>query len=111
MIYDVWFIGDDFFRSIFPMLLALKQEALIHKTDLPCLYEYYNVYGNPMMMNSGVRHTIAQMINSVIKGLNSRERLPHFLVIIIDKDIIKDVNVFDYGAQKEISKKVTPSGT
>ena len=45
---------------------------------------------------------IGQIYNSLIEALNKRERLPHFLLVIIDKDIVEDIDLFDYGASKEL---------
>ena len=42
------------------------------------------------------------MINALIEALNKGRRLPQFLVVILDRDVIEDVDIYDYGAAKEI---------
>ena len=91
-IYDVWFIGDQFFRDMFPSLQNLKQQAKLLKTPIPYLYEYYNVFGYYSMVTSGIRCAIARVYNSLVVGLNTRECLPRLIVIMLDKDIIEDVS-------------------
>ena len=92
-IYDVWFVGDGFFREVFPALQAMQQQAKLTKSSVPYLYEYYNVFGYYSMRSSGMRYCIGRILNSLIVGLNTRERLPRLVVLIIDKDIIEDVGI------------------
>ena len=105
-IYDVWFIGDAFFREIHATLLDMRNSALVNKINPPYVFEYYNVFGYMMNANNGTRRTVAHILNAAIEGLNSRERLPHFIVVIIDKDIIEDINMFDHKAGEAISQNL-----
>ena len=43
------------------------------------------------------------MINSVIKALNDNQRLPKFLIVILDKDILDDLKSFEFGVEKEMA--------
>ena len=53
------------------------------------------------------KHVIGRVLNSFIEALNEGRRLPRFLIVLLDKEIIDDVNVFDYGASNEINENVT----
>ena len=41
-----------------------------------------------------------------MEALNSANKLPRIMVIVLDKEVIEDVNLFDYGVQKEITEVV-----
>ena len=49
---------------------------------------------------------IGRVLNSFIEALNEGRRLPRFLIVMLDKEIIEDINVFDYGASSEIIDNV-----
>ena len=102
MIYDVWFIGDDFFHDIFSALQDLRSKARVAKKNPPYLYEYYNVFGYYSTKSSGTRHTIGRILNALIVGLNTHDRLPRYVVLMLDKDLIDDINVFSDEAEDEI---------
>ena len=61
--------------------------------EAPQLYmnEYYNVLP---FVRTGEANCIARVINSLIDALNECHRLPRFLVIILDCDIIDDADPF-----------------
>ena len=105
-IYNAWFVGDEFLRSTFPMFIEMKQEAAIRKREVPYLHAYYNVFAYTTSTSSGNCRTIGRIFNSLVHRLNTRDRLPRFLVVVTDKDIIEDVNVFEYGAGVEIMKNI-----
>ena len=58
------------------------------------------------MVSSGTKHTVGRILNSLITGLNTRDRLPHMVVILIDKDLIEDVNIFDHRAEDIIAENL-----
>ena len=66
----------------------------------PYLLQYYNIYNLYKTSSSGLCRAAARILNSLIDQLNKENRLPRFLVVIIDKDLVSDLNVFDgYAAQ------------
>ena len=40
---------------------------------------------------------MARVINSMIEGLNSKEQLPKYVLVVMDKDLIENVNYFEFG--------------
>ena len=50
-----------------------------------------------------MRRCTACIINSFIEALNEHDRLPRYLIIVPDKDLISDINVFEFGASKVVS--------
>ena len=99
----MWLVGDEFVKDLFPALQGLHQAAKINKTTPPYLYEYYNVFGyySPST-TTHARRVIARVLNSFIYALNTRDCLPRFLVVILDKDLVNDVNVFGFGVGHEL---------
>ena len=105
-IYDVWFIGDKFLGDMFLALQSLRQQAKILKKLPPYLYQYYNVFRYHSARSSEMRHVIGRMINSFIVGLNTRERLLCYVVLVMDKDIIEDINLFGKEADDQIAMNI-----
>ena len=93
-IYDVWFVGDQFFATNFGELQKMHQTARIKKKSPPYLYEYYNMFGYYSAGSSGRKHVIGRMINALLVGLNTHNWLPRYVIVVFDKDLIDDVNIF-----------------
>ena len=53
--------------------------------------------------NKMVEESVARIHNALTEGLNANQILPKFIIVIIDKDIIEDLNIFDYGAHKGLA--------
>ena len=94
-----------FVNKTYSMLPEFDEKAVAVKTDRPFVYQYYNVKcytANPHTKTSEVP---ARIINSVIKAMNDRNRLPRILVIIPDWDVVKYVNYFNFGF-REIAEAI-----
>ena len=107
-IYDVWFVGDSFMRDTYQTFRAIINEShLNRKVTQLYLREYNNVKGfyYPSAI-AGIKYTMTRILNSVIEALNSCDRLPRMVLILPDKDIINDVNLYDFGAYKTIAAVV-----
>ena len=77
---------------MYPILAELKNKAKIDKRSPPYLYDYYNVKcftTNPLLV---MTDTLVRLVNCVIKGLNETAKLPRFIVVIPDQDIVKYVD-------------------
>ena len=59
------------------------------------MYNYYNVFGFYTLRSTGNKHAIGRLLNSLIVGLNTRSRLPRLVVLVINKDIIEDVGIYE----------------
>ena len=84
----------------------MRDQAAANNKTPPYLYEYYNVEGFWVLPTTGIHRSIAHILNSFIEALNMGRWLPRFLIVIIDKDIIEDVDMYDYGATKELYENV-----
>ena len=105
-IFDTWIIGDDFLQDLSSSYDAIRSAAAGNPDKNMYLLKYYNVKLLYKLMSAGVHCVIARIINSLIDGFNMNDHLPRFIVVIIDHDIIKDVDVFDRNAHKTIGDNV-----
>lgn len=72
----------------------------------PYIINYYNPTGYFLETAVDAKRVIGRIINAFIKGLNERDRLPKFLVVTLDKEIIDDLNYFDFGAAKGLATHI-----
>ena len=92
-------VGDRFFSDTFNELHIMMNESLENR-HLPRTYiqEYYNV--RDFAKTGELGNSISRIRNVVIEAINDNDRLPCFLLVFIDKDIIRDTNVFASDAVK-----------
>ena len=109
-LFDTWVIGDTFTQDLAQSYEAIRLKAeKCRKNDLepvPYLLQYYNVKFFYKRLSVSVRRTIGRILNSLIEALNEEHKLPRFLVVIIDKDIISDTDVFDPNAERVVADNV-----
>ena len=106
-IYDVWFVGDDFMRQSMNTLPTWRSQAAGDKNfPQPYVYDYYNVFFYTQRKCASNMHVISRITNSLIEGFNHRARLPRFIIVLLDKDLIEDVNQFEYGTVDEYRKNL-----
>ena len=56
------------------------------------MQEYYNVI--PFNIANAVPRTIARVVNNLVNALNEHDRLPKFILVMLDKDLLMDLDVF-----------------
>ena len=109
-LYDARFVGDQFLHECYDSFGAIVCQAKSksnkkNSTPLPYLKEYYNVDAF-FSTNADVKtNGLSRIFNATIDALNE-EHLPHFLVIVIDKDILQDLKNVEFGVAKSISTVV-----
>ena len=86
-IQDAWFVGDEFLRQSFDTYTNLRTGSKIERKRPPYLFEMYNVLGYYQSIRSMVPD-LARVLNSLIEGLNKRLRLPKYVIISLDKDLM-----------------------
>ena len=88
----VWTIEDDFIYNTFTRFQAAKLEVKMDETTPPFLHEYYNVQFYYQLLLSNIKSFEARIVNSLIDAHNEKTnkfRLPKYILIIPDKDIIE----------------------
>ena len=98
--YDLWFLWDDFLKEYFNTYQSICTNARAKNSDIamPYMKEFFNVDAYFRQMSGGVKHTIARAVNSLISAMNERERLPTYIVMLFNKDIIRDVDIMAQNA-------------
>ena len=92
---DVWLVGDEFLHEIHHTLQEWKSDLVPKNKSLPYLYDQYNVhhwYDSPLVPNVHV----SRLLNSFLDGLNTIVKLPKYVLMFPDMDIISDADL-DYG--------------
>ena len=108
MLFDVWFIGDQFLKQTFNAYTVIQEEARKNnKTTCPYLQEYYNVDAFFEMALGDVKTVTGRVVNTLIDTLNRKQKLPRFLVVVLNKDIINDIDVSDNDVAREMIKSTT----
>ena len=93
---DVWLLGDEFLQSIFHELQDMKIEAKASNVDIPFLYEAFNVkYLHTKTLASS--DVPARIMNGLVNGMKEYVRLPKYLIVILDDELITHINHFDTG--------------
>ena len=95
---DVWLIGDVFLGEIINTLQNMKRAALFHRKKIPYVYEHFNVFHftqSPLTLD-----TMACMQNAFIEACNRRMKLPHYVILFPDRDIIEAAGFFNFGVSK-----------
>ena len=86
------------------MLQELKNEQTSSK-DWSFVYQQYNVLQfNKSPLSSAPR--FARILNSFIEGLNAMPKLPKYIFVLPDSDIIEGTGYFDYGVMQMIEEQV-----
>ena len=105
-IHDIWFVGDSFLKMLSDVFDSVKQNAKRPDAAVPFMLNYFNIFCYYQQITSGVKHATARILNSLIEGLNTRPRLPKVLIVMPNKDLIGDINVFEFGAHRVIADAV-----
>ena len=94
-LFDVWLVGDQFLQEAFSAWETIRFESQHDRKKTAPMYlqEYYNVL--PFYSTDGEPRAVARIVNSLISGLNSRDRLPKYILMLIDRDILMDIDVLD----------------
>ena len=111
VLYDLWLLGDTFLREIFGSYQAMRLQARSQRNRedefLPYIKENFNV--NEFYQSSatsGVKVTMARIINNLQEAVRIRKRIPKYLIVIPDKDILHDVDVTDPDAPEIVNEIV-----
>ena len=82
---DIWMIGNDFLRETMDALTSMTKSAKASKEPTPYMYQMFNIMG--YFANFG-SPAVLGIINPLIDALNDNHRLPEYILVIPDKDIL-----------------------
>ena len=102
-IFDFWILGYRFLQSLTNEFDAMLEEAKRDKKKLPpYIQDYFNVKFFADVKASALDKSITRILNSLTEAVNERNRLPKFLLVIIDKDMLSILDLFAFDANKAI---------
>ena len=98
-ISDVWILGDRFLDEIKNTFLEIVHAASKNKRlPMPYIQEYYNVKFLCDPLNAANNST-GRILNALLSGINEKNaHLPKYLLVVMDKDIIADIDATDSAA-------------
>ena len=88
-IHDAWIMGDDFTSSRIATLQMMNKEQERANRRLLYLYDQYNVHlslQNSFLNND---YVLSWLLNGVIHSINTRNRIPKLIVLIVDHNLLK----------------------
>ena len=70
----------------------------------PYLNDFYNVL--PFSRDTPDVQVVTRVVNSMIEVINRTKRLPRFLIVMLDKDLISEIDIFSKYAIKTLKENV-----
>ena len=101
---DVWILGDKFLENMFLVLQAMKTSAVMEAKPVPYLYDMYNIFicfSNTTLHRNNV---LLWTGSALIDTLNKRAKLPKYIILLIDRDLINMIRSFDCGITRELER-------
>ena len=88
--HDIWFLGDSFLKEVRDAVFELRRAGLLKKTpNIPYIFKHFNVSGHYAPCR--VSNIISHLTYALVEVLNTKPRLPKYLVVIPDKDYIESL--------------------
>ena len=103
---DLWIVGNVFVNEVYHTFSEMDATAVRERSDRPFIYDFFNVkcyMANPL---SKITEVPARIANCISKALNDRVRLPNYVLIIPDGDIVKNINYYNYGFRELAEKAI-----
>ena len=86
----MWIVGDTFLKETSSDLYDLRDKAPQKQQLVPFIFKYFNVQG--FYTNKGVRSRINRFLAPLVEALNKYHKLPKYLLIVPDKDLLSQLN-------------------
>ena len=96
--HDLWIIGDVFLKDTINSLVVMCNAAKSNKKlPMPYLYQQFNVLAYHNTRSSTFKD-IARQLNPLLEALNERPKLPKYILLVPDHDIINETKAYGFGA-------------
>ena len=102
---DCWLVGDEFLKTIHRNLQDWKSDNAVDNLPTPFLYSAYNImawYKSSLPQQPHIAH----MLNAFLEAMNASPKLPKYIIIIPDSDIIKGTRHLDFGVVCMLEEQV-----
>ena len=100
---SIWFVGDETLHKLADEYDSMKRHAAHNKHSHLYINSYYNVQFLHPKCWSNVRSVMAQILNALVNHMNRSDIKPHlpkYILNLMDKDLIADMKIFDYGVRE-----------
>ena len=111
-IFEVWFLGDKSLEKWFDTFTEIEEESRENReVVLPYLFEFYDVkkftsaeWAKKRKEEAGEGDTayetnddpmLARIVNSLLDALSEAPRLPRFIIVALDKDLVEEAAVWN----------------
>ena len=91
-------------RNTYTTFQNMKIQAIAERRSVPYLYEHFNIFPFNSSQLQFQNNILTRLQNAAIEGFNRHDRLPRFIIIIIDRDILDSLGMYNFGARKIISR-------
>ena len=88
---DVWLLGDCFIMKNFHELVDINREASMDKRNKPYIEQYYNIVPQFPTDSSKPKNVFLRLADTIITVVNECKRLPRFVIIMLDNDMLKEL--------------------
>ena len=86
---DVWIVGDQFLKNHYHAFPMMRDKAIQAKNQPPYLFRYYNMKPYYSTSLTSKNNAFLRFEETVDEALEECDKLPRFIVIIIDKDLLE----------------------
>ena len=97
---ECWLLGDDFFRSLFGSLAAIRTQVRINDKPQPYIYNHFEVKALHKNSYGNTKSRLARIFNSMVDEMNVEVKIPKAIVVILDCDVIEMAEKSEYGIRK-----------
>ena len=101
---DLWIVGDAFVPEVFAVFQASKVSVDMNNREVPFLYRMFNIFYFSSSKLSNGRNVLLRVINAFTEGLNRRQHLPKYIIILLDKDILSMLDLDVAGLTKQLER-------
>ena len=84
---DVWIVGDSFLKEVSPSHYAMRYATKKKNKPPPYLFDHFNVRSYYLEYGSSIRG-IARSLHPLVAALNENDRLPKYLLVVPDNDLL-----------------------
>ena len=93
-------MGDRFLKGLWPSIIAAKTNlAGGGSNSLPYLFNNYNVIPRFAGANTMGKSLLATILNQVIQGINETDHLPRYILLMLDKDVVENIQFGGFGCK------------
>ena len=92
---EIWIIDEGFLRSTYGSLQSMKSSVGIDEgAQMPYLYQHYKVTPFYQASSGSATGTLQNVYNSLVQALNKDNKLPEYIIFLLDHNLILEIDFF-----------------